>query len=111
MSMQGKNRKPLRCKLGLHQWSRDAAMYSSADVCNCCGQYADDEAAQRLELERELWGEAKSVLQDPDQEEQSRYVRAFLFGFFIEDYAPRPVWTQHEAELRAFRSERIRNAE
>lgn len=47
--------KPLRCKIGFHQWFIDAAMYSRAECCNLCGTYKDPAAQALLEQERAMW--------------------------------------------------------
>ena len=49
--------KPLRCKIGFHQWFVDSAMYSHAECCNFCGTYRDADDKRRLDEERAMWDE------------------------------------------------------
>ena len=82
-------RKPLRCRLGLHRWSRDGAMFSSAVICDYCEKPAKPHDAARLALERELWAESAGVVgNDPDA--QSQYVGAHLTGIGRQYVPERP---------------------
>lgn len=81
--------KPLRCRLGLHRWSRDGAMFSSADICVYCTRPANADDAARLALERELWVESAKVV-GHDSEAQSHYVGAHLTGIGLQYVPPRP---------------------
>lgn len=49
--------KPLRCKLRLHSWFMDSAMFSSCLICNYCGKAESKRDHERLALERRLWSE------------------------------------------------------
>lgn len=51
-------RKPLLCRLNLHQWFVDSAWFYSAECCGRCGEYRDLYALDRLMRERKLWDEA-----------------------------------------------------
>lgn len=105
-------RKPLLCRLHLHSCYPDSGMYiRNVARCQRCNQYPDADRGAQLDLERELRGEARDVLDNPDGDEIERYVRAFLFGYFIEDYPPRPTATQHELDLRCFRVEEAMDRE
>ncbi len=50
-----KSKKPLRCRIGLHAYFLDSAMFTSAMVCNRCSEPQDEQAYADLQHERELW--------------------------------------------------------
>lgn len=45
------------CRLGLHRWYSDSAWFFCADRCDRCGAYKLPEQGERLDQERELWGQ------------------------------------------------------
>jgi hypothetical protein len=47
--------RPLRCRLGWHQWFTDSAMFVHARCCNFCHVYQDPIGADDLKRERALW--------------------------------------------------------
>lgn len=51
--------KPFICRLGLHQWYGDSAIFSSVDRCSRCLAVKDEDAAKRLDQERQLWEEER----------------------------------------------------
>ena len=64
-----------RCRLGIHQWYRDGAMFASADRCNRCERWKHPRAGAEVERERWLWTQA------PDGEDKLGWVSwEFLKG-------------------------------
>ena len=49
--------KPLKCRLGLHEWSTERAKFNRADQCRNCHVYNGETAGERLNYERRLWEE------------------------------------------------------
>jgi hypothetical protein len=49
------HRRPLLCRLGLHSYHTDSAMFNSARRCNNCDHPQDTAGAERLDRERQLW--------------------------------------------------------
>lgn len=81
-------KKPLLCRLHLHQGSIDSAWFTQAELCNRCGEYIDPKQGAKLRLERELWGEVSGMRLSP--EEERAYVRAHLHGTNLDLVPPRP---------------------
>lgn len=55
MPNQLKTKLPLLCRLRLHSWTVDSAMFSHAAQCSRCLIYKNSKDQERLELERKLW--------------------------------------------------------
>jgi hypothetical protein len=49
---------PFFCRIGLHRWFLDCAMFNSVDRCDMCGKVRDEWRGERLDRERSLWEEA-----------------------------------------------------
>lgn len=47
-----------RCRIGLHRWYYDCTLFSSAKVCDLCGNPADPEEYAELVAERGMWESA-----------------------------------------------------
>lgn len=45
----------IRCRLGLHSWYLESAMFSGALVCSLCGKYQDENDQRALEAEQAAW--------------------------------------------------------
>jgi hypothetical protein len=64
----------LRCKVGLHQWYTDSAMFSAVCRCNYCPAVGNRTEAAVVDQERALW----ALYQDLPFEEGLRRVHADL---------------------------------
>lgn len=53
-----KNKRPFLCRIGLHQWYIDGAMFTRADRCNNCDEWKHPVEGRRVELERDAWEQA-----------------------------------------------------
>lgn len=82
------HKKPLLCRLHLHQSSVDSAWFTQAELCSRCGEYLDPKQGDKLQLERELWAETGRMALSSDEE--IAYVRAHLNGTNLDLVPPRP---------------------
>lgn len=55
MSGVAKKRRPILCRLGMHQYYMDSACFSQALRCSGCSHYAYPDQQEKLEYERTLW--------------------------------------------------------
>ncbi len=88
---------PLLCRLGLHRFDAyDAAWFSRVRVCSRCNQPQSQQEADKLALERELWGEVSSVYTEVNDAEMQRHLRLSWVYSHLNDIPmrgrrPRPV--------------------
>jgi hypothetical protein len=58
---QPKDDRRLACRLGMHRWYLDNAMFSSVERCNHCPAVDDKYDASRMDYERYLWEQNKDL--------------------------------------------------
>lgn len=73
-----KTPKPWPCRLGLHRWYCDGAIFYSIERCSRCPTVKNPLVALWLERERKLWAEEK--LAGGSFDDQMNRVSARLFG-------------------------------
>lgn len=69
-------KRPLLCRLGVHDWFLDSAFFTLGDKCGRCSKWKDPAAGAEVEIERAAWADAPDG--ESHQDTLGRVVQALV---------------------------------